>query len=284
MQPFSFLQTVGLLFLSMTLIVSGDTAGKALTAHGFGPFFIAWSRFALGFVMVLPFSGLARSELRVLLDWRLLLRAVLIAATICSILTGLRTEPIANVYGGFFIGPIVSYFLSALLLGERITRTRTVLLLVSFVGVLMVVKPVGGISPGMGFAVLAGCFYGAFLVATRWLGGDFRPRLLLISQLAIGSVLLLPVAAAPFPDFSPGIFALVLASAAASAGGNFLLVIVSRVTPASLVAPLVYSQLIAATLLGLIVFGDFPDAIALAGLTIILVTGLSSLWLADRGR
>ena len=45
------------------------------------------------------------------------------------------------------------------------------LLLVSFVGVLLVVKPGFGMQIGMGFALLAGCFHGSYLVATRSLAG-----------------------------------------------------------------------------------------------------------------
>ena len=64
-----------------------------------------------------------------------------------SILAAVRTEPIANVFGTFFIGPILSYFLSAIFLREPITILRTVLLLAGFCGVVMVVDPRFGLSP-----------------------------------------------------------------------------------------------------------------------------------------
>ena len=162
----------------MSFIVLGDSAGKLMTGGGIAPFFVAWSRFALGALFLLPFCGLKREELVALLDWRLWLRALFIICAICSILTALRTEPIANVFGGFFISPIVSYFMSAWLLKERISYRRTGLLLFSFLGVLLVVKPGFGMTAGMGFAMLAGCCHGSYLVATRWLAGSFRPRFL----------------------------------------------------------------------------------------------------------
>jgi len=52
---------------------------------------------------------------------------------------------------------------------------------------------------------------------------------------------------------------------------------------AGIVAPLVYSQIVAAMLLGLAVFGDWPDGLALAGLSVILITGVAGLRLAGRG-
>lgn len=275
-------QAIAMMLLAMTLIVTGDTAGKLLTAAGFSPFFIGWSRFVLGALLLLPFSGLTRAELPSLLNWRVLLRSVLIACTVSSILSALRTEPIANVFGAFFIGPLISYFLSALVLKERISWVRTILLFVGFSGVVLVVKPGFGMTPGMGFAVLAGTFYGTFLVSTRWLAGEYRPRFLLISQLMIAGVLITPLAIGPIPTLDIRLISLIGISALASALGNLLFVLVSRTTPASVIAPLIYSQLLAATIIGFLVFGDWPDALSLVGLVTIMATGVASFWLAGR--
>lgn len=277
------LRILGMVVFAMTLIVIGDAAGKVLTAQGFNPVFVAWSRFTVAAVVLLPFSGLTAAELRGFLDWRIILRALLIAAGISCILTALKTEPIANVFGGFFVGPIVAFGLSSLLLKERADFSRMVLLLVSFAGVLLVVKPGFGMQIGMGFALLAGCFHGSYLVATRWLAGQYRPRFLLISQLIIGALVLLPFSLGSIPQsIDLAGTGLVLVSALGSAAGNFLLAVANRTTPANVVAPLVYSQLLAATLIGVVVFGDIPDALALMGLAVIVLSGLSSLWLAGR--
>lgn len=279
------IRTLGAVMAAMALIVIGDAAGKLLTQAGAAPFFVAWSRFALAALLLLPICRLQPGELHALRDWRLWLRALLIICAISSILTALKTEPLANVFGGFFIGPVVAYFLSAWLLGERISFARTVFLLISFIGVLLVVKPGFGMTAGMGFAVLAGCFHGSYLVATRWLAGEQRPRFLLLSQLLIGSVVLLPPSlASGWPSLDGFGLTMVLISALGSAFGNYLLVVVNRTTPASVVAPLIYTQLISATAMGFIVFSDVPDALSLLGLGIILTAGLSSLWLAKKGR
>lgn len=284
MSQHSVYKSVAIMFLAMTLIVVGDAVGKILSASGFRPLFIAWARFALGALLVLPFSGLTRAELPNLLDRHVILRACLIVGGISSILTALKTEPIANVYGGFFIGPIISYVLSAILLKEPVTIRRSILLLISFIGVLLVVKPGFGMTAGMGFAILAGSFYGAFLVATRNLAGQYRPRFLLISHLLIGAVVLTPFSIGPVPQITPILASFILISAIASAAGNFLLIVVNRTTPASVIAPLIYIQLLSATVVGALVFSDWPDYFSLIGLLVIMVAGLSSFWLAQRGK
>ncbi|MCO4848459.1 MAG: DMT family transporter [Yoonia sp.] len=282
--PPSLPRVVVMVVMAMVLIVSGDAAAKVLGGHGFDPVFVAWSRFALAAAMIAPFAGLQRSDLAQAKDWRLVLRAMLIVGGIVCILTALRTEDMATVFGGFFVGPIVAYALSAILLREQVTLTRTVLLGLSFVGVLIVVRPGFGMTIGMGFSILAGCFHGSYLVATRWLAGGFRPRFLLLSQLVIGAVVLAPFAVGPLPAISGNAAVLIGISAMGSALGNLLLVLVNRSTPANVIAPLIYSQLVVATVLGVMVFGDWPDGTTLIGLAVIAIAGASSVWFAGRGR
>jgi drug/metabolite transporter (DMT)-like permease len=99
-----------------------------------------------------------------------------------------------------------------------------------------------------------------------------------MSQLLIGSCVLAPFAwAAEMPTVDARLAVLVLVSAMGSAIGNFLLVLANRRAEASLIAPLVYTQLISATVLGVLVFGDWPDALALVGLAVIAASGIGSL-------
>ena len=275
---------VGAIMLaSMTLIVGGDVAAKVLSQNGVSPIFTAWTRFALAALVLLPFSGLTCSDAPALRDPRVWLRALLIMAGICLILTALRTEPVANTFGAFFVGPIVAFALSAVLLKERITPLRSVLLGLSFVGVLLVVKPGFGATVGMGFALLAGVFHGCYVVATRWIAPLYRPRLLLISQLVLGGVILAPFGLAALPDaLTWGALGLVVISAMGSAFGNLLLVTLSKTTPSNVIAPLIYTQLIPATMLGFVVFSDWPDWISFVGLAVIFATGIASLALSRR--
>lgn len=271
------------MFVAMTCIVIGDTAGKLLTQNAISPLFVAWTRFALAGIVLLPFMGLRRSDLPALRNPIVWLRALLVAGGISCILTALETEPIANVFGAFFIGPIVAYVLAVVLLKERITPTRSALLALGFVGVLLVIKPGFGFTPGLGFALVAGALYGSYLTATRAVAPLLRPRLMLISQLLIGTVLLAPLGLTALPDsLTFPFFGLILLSALASAAGNLLLVTLSKTTDSSIIAPLVYVQLISATVLGYLVFGDWPDALSIFGLAIILASGLAGLALARR--
>ncbi|MFQ3183577.1 MAG: drug/metabolite transporter (DMT)-like permease [Alteromonas macleodii] len=266
---------------SMTLIVVGDVAAKSLSQDGIDTIFVAWTRFSLASVVLLPFCGLTRADTPALRDPRVLLRALFIMGGICLILTALRTEPIANTFGAFFVGPVVAYALSGWLLRERITLARTILLGVSFLGVLLVVKPGFGATFGMMFAVLAGIFHGCYVVSTRWIAPLYRPRLLLISQLILGGVLLAPFGLASRPDnINLAAFTLISISALGSAFGNLLLVKLSQTIPSSVIASMIYMQLIPATILGYLIFSDWPDWISFTGLAVIFAAGFASLALS----
>ena len=273
---------IPMILIAMTLIPLGDTAGKLMMADGVSPIFVTWSRVLIGTLCLLPFSGLKLSELSSFYNWRILLRALLFVGAVTSILKAIETESLANVFGAFFIGPIISYFLAALLLKERITKFRSMLLLIGFIGALMVIKPGFGMTRGIGFAVLAGCFYGCMLVANRWLAASFRPRLILISTLIIGTIVLTPFSLGSIPSLDTHLSLLVLLSALSSAIGNLLIIEANRRLPASVVAPFVYTQLIAATFFGYVVFNNLPDKVSLIGLLILLCSGFASFFISKR--
>jgi len=250
--------------------------------QGVSPIFVAWSRALIGALCLLPFSGLRLAELSLFFNWRIILRALLFVGAVTSILQGIKTEPLANIFGAFFIAPILSYFLAALLLKEKITKLRSVLLLIGFVGALMVIKPGFGMTRGIGFAVLAGCFYGCLLVANRWLAGSYRPRFILVSTLIIGTLVMAPFTLDSIPSLNTELSLLILWSALASAIGNLLIIKVNRRLSASVVAPFVYTQLIAATFFGYVVFNTLPDSLSLLGLLILLCSGFASFFISNR--
>ena len=53
--------------------------------------------------------------------------------------------------------------------------------------------------------------------------------------------------------------------------------------PASLLAPFGYTQIVTATIVGLIVFGDLPDGWSFAGIAVIVLSGLY-VWHRERVR
>ncbi len=268
-------RAVLVMFLAMSLIPTGDSAGKLLSGtYETAPIFIAWSRFFIGAILIAPF--VPSSVWSLLRDWRIWLRASTLTGGISCIQMALQVEEFATVFAAFFIGPLVSYVLAIVFLREPVTWMRSSLVFIGFVGVLIVVNPSGETGPGIIWAIAAGCFYGGFLTMSRWLGALASPIEMTFSQLFISTLYLLPFGLMNLPTFSGTIVLLTGVSALFSMLGNLLLIYAYGLAPATRLAPLVYFQLIAAVGLGWAMFGDLPDVWTWMGLTVILTAGLAS--------
>jgi drug/metabolite transporter (DMT)-like permease len=75
-----------IMFMAMSLIPAGDSAGKILTSQmGVAPVFVAWSRFAIGLIILIPFIP---DQTRALFgNWRIWVRAAMICGGIFQLLS-----------------------------------------------------------------------------------------------------------------------------------------------------------------------------------------------------
>ena len=175
-----------------------------------------------------------------------------------------------------FLARLFSCWLAVLLLGETVTRARSALMGLGFLGVMLVVRPSFDMSAGLLWALGAGLFYGAFLTASRWLAPIARPTSLLFTQLFLAAVMMTPFCLTQIPPMTPTPAGLPTASAILSMGGNFLLLFAYARAEAAVLAPFVYLQLVSAVALGWLVFEDLPDTYTWIGLSLIIGAGIAS--------
>ena len=269
------LKAMLIMLVAMSAIPAGDAASKILTSDlGVAPTYVVWTRFLIGGLVILPFTW--RAGLSVWRDWRVWFRAALIGLGISCITRALQLAPLADVFGAFFIGPLVSFVLSVWLLKEWANIIQAVLVLIGFFGVLFIVRPGFEASAGLGWALLAGCTYGAFLTVSRWLTGSVALGGLMITQMVGPVILVSPLVIGQFPEFTPQIAKLTLISALGSMVGNVLMLFAYKMHEASKLAPFVYCQLISAGVWGWLIFGEWPDAWGIAGRALIIVAGCTS--------
>jgi len=263
---------------AMTLIPLGDAFAKlASGVTTYSPAAIAWARFALGAALVLPialFAGVMTG-----LDTRFwtaqVIRGALIASTIVCIITAVSMVPLPDAFGAFFIGPAIATVLAHLVLRELVRGIEWAALAFGFVGVMLIVRPGWGMAEGQLWAISAGLVYGGYLTATRWAAPVGPPLAQLAGQLCVGAVLLLPMAIGELDFAYPQAPGYLFGSGVSSALGNLFAIMAFGMARASLVTPLVYWQLVSATVLGISIFGDVPDALTSAGLAIVIAAGLS---------
>ncbi len=263
-----------------------DTTGKYLSQR-YPVGVLVWARYLVpAIVLGAVLYPRMRSGLVVTARWRLqILRAALLAGVSFLIMGGLRVVPMAEGTSLFFVTPLIVTLLAGPVLGERVTAAHWLLALLGFSGVLLIARPGGNLPPAPVIMLLAGSFlYALYQLATRKLASTERPLTTLYYTAIVGATLssiALPASANSAPPDWPDVM-LILSLGVSGMAGHFLLIRAMAFAPASTLSPLIYVQLVWATLMGWAVFGDLPDASAVGGAAIIVVSGLLSAWLAHR--
>ena len=199
----------------------------------------------------------------------------LVVATICSFFA-LKYLRLTEVTSITFASPLLVALLARPILGERIGAHRLTAVLTGFVGVLVVTRPgVGGLHAAALLAVGAACANALYSLTTRLVAANDASETTLFYTGLVGSLVFLPVT--PFVwawPAAPLTWLLLAALGAFGALGHWLLILAHRRAPASVLAPFFYVQLLWATALGFLVFGETPDRWTLVGGAIVIASGL----------
>jgi drug/metabolite transporter (DMT)-like permease len=175
-----------------------------------------------------------------------------------------------------FATPFLVAIAAGPLLGEWVGWRRWTAIGVGFLGVLVVIRP--GLGGGMQWAALlsvaAAIFYAAYGITTRMVSRTDPSDTTLFFGNLVGVAVMLPVL--PFVWTTPSLTDLAMLAAVGALGsaGHFLLIAAHRRAPASVLSPFIYTQLIWASTLGFLVFGDIPTQWTLVGGAIVVASGL----------
>ena len=272
------LRSVLLLLAALFLFVLLDATAKRLAADYPVPMLV-WARYFVHFVLMTVFLA-PSMRLKLIATTRparqIIRAACLLAVTFLNI-AALQRMPLAETTAIVFAAPLMVTLMAGPLLGERIGALRWVAVVTGFVGVLLIARPGGGlVVEGVALALAAAVSYAAYQILTRQLSPTETPVNMLFYTALVGTgvmTLLLPwYWSGPMPGL---VDALLIASLGIYGGtGHFLLIRAFRDAPVSLLSPILYVQLLWATLIGWFGFGHLPDGLALAGIFTIGGAGL----------
>lgn len=199
----------------------------------------------------------------------------LVAATICSFFA-LKYLRLTEATSITFSSPLIVALLAGPILGERIGGRRLAAVLTGFAGVLVITRPgLGGMHAAALLALGAACANALYSMATRLVAANDPSETTLFYTGLVGSAVFLPVL--PFVwvwPASSSTWLLLAGLGLFGALGHWLLILAHRRAPASVLAPFFYVQLLWATLLGFLVFGESPDRWTLAGGAVVMASGL----------
>jgi drug/metabolite transporter (DMT)-like permease len=221
-------------------------------------------------------QGALRS-LRVLRSWPVSLRIAGEIGGSALFLIAVSALPLANVTAIVQAMPLVLTCGAVLLLGEPVGWRRWLAIAAGFIGVLIIVRPgADGFSQFTLVALLSVGFYAMRDLVTKQIPTQI-PTLFVSFLTTIAVALAGAAFTAVHGDWTvpSAHLLLLLAMAGATTVIGFQCGILAlRVGDVSSVAPMRYSQMLYAMLLGYLVFGDVPDAAMVIGATIIVLSGI----------
>lgn len=230
-------------------------------------------------IVTRPKDEALRDIVRTLHPLMLNFRALIGTMAGLLIVFAFTTIPLAETYALVFLTPVFITILSGAVLKEEISAQRWIGLLLCFAGVLLVVRP--------GFKELELGHLAASICALLASGAAIILRVISQSEkritivgysVAYGLILNGAAIAILGRPFVPPLDALAILALIGLIGGSghVLMIKAAKIAPANLVAPTQYSQIIWAIVLGALFYQEYPDNLALVGMAVVILGGLSN--------
>lgn len=254
-----------------------NTAVKLLAAN-YPAAEITWARFT-GHLIVMLIVFLPRYRWTLLRTRR---PAVQIGRSLAMLFSNLLfvmaigRVPLATASAIGFTSPLIVTALSVPLLKESVGWRRWSAVIVGFAGALMVIRPGSGLhDPAVLLILLSSAAYALYQIGTRWVAQHDNAATGIIFAALFGSLGM--SLAMPFVFVLPhSVWDGLLFSCLGLLGGfgHYLVILAFQSGPAAVIAPLGYVELIGTTILGYLIFGNFPDMWTWIGAGIIIASGI----------
>ena len=198
-----------------------------------------------------------------------------IGSAVCF-LTALYHMPIANATAIIQAIPLAITLAAAMFCGEQVGWRRYSAIAVGFAGVLIIVRPGGeGFTLYSFWAVTAVGFMVLRDLSTRYFSPGV-PSVLVACVTALGTAVFAGAVTLTreWQPMEPHHLGLLCASASFLFVGYLFSILAMRVGAVAVVSPFRYTIMLWAIVMGIVVFGEFPDAWTLTGAAIVVGMGI----------
>ncbi|PLK27714.1 EamA/RhaT family transporter [Novosphingobium sp. TH158] len=273
------------------LLSTGDAVIKSI-AGAWAPTAIAATRYVLG-----------AAGLGLLLAWRegregfampspalQALRGFGVAIATLGFFSAVFLMPLAEATAITFTSPMITALLSALFLGEPARRETWLASVLAFVGMLIVLRPnLAELGLAALLPLLSAIGMSLLMIGNRAVAGKasalasqffvaIMAAPLLVVATFLGTFTSEPRLAVAVPDWT--ILARCAVVAVSASAAHWAIFKGTARAGAAAIAPMTYVQLLVATVLGIVLFNDWPDGPTLFGSALIVGAGL---WLWRAG-
>ena len=206
-------------------------------------------------------------------------RSLILVTEMCVTILAFTLLGLAETHAIFASYPLIIAMLSGPILGEHVGWRRWLAICVGFVGILIILNPGNGIFSPYALVPLAGAIlFALYGLLTRYAGQYDNSSTSFFWTGIVGCIAMTAIGLNFWDPVSQGDWSIMLILSASGMLGHFLLIKCYEVAEASAVQPFAYLQLIWASLIGVIIFGEQITTNVLIGACIIVGAGLFTLW------
>jgi drug/metabolite transporter (DMT)-like permease len=272
-----------LLMIATTLVFATQDGISRHLAGQYNVMMVVMIRYWFFAIFVIAYAARQKQGFRATIQTEQLplqiFRGVLLAAEICVAILAFVYLGLVETHAIFAIYPLMIAALAGPLLGETVGWRRYLAIGIGFAGMLIILRPGATVfSPLSLLAVLSALMFAVYGLLTRYVARKDAAMTSFfwtgvagaVAMTAVGVWFWEPMAG---PDW---IWMGVLSITGAS--GHYLLIRCLEVAEASAVQPFAYLQLVFASIIGVMVFGEALKLNVLIGASIIVIAGLFTIW------
>ena len=257
-------------------VISMDASAKLLSSE-MPLLMVVWGRYLFNFIFIALFffRGDPRDLVRTKRFNLQILRSFLGLSATFTFWGALVFLSLADCVAIVFISPLLVTALSVPLLGEKVGVHRWGAVIMGFIGVMIIIRP------GMGIVHWAVIL--PLITALFWANYQITTRILSRTDSALTTLFYTAAGGLFFTTFAVWLvwvtptfkqwFILAWLGFLGTMG-HYLLIKAFELAPASMLAPFSYTSILWSILLGYVLFGHFPDEWTIAGVVIIIASGL----------
>ncbi|WP_099826607.1 DMT family transporter [Oceaniglobus indicus] len=264
---------VGVAWMLLTgALFVGVTAGVKMVGGRIPAAESAFLRYVLGLVFLIPMlkslmaANLGRADLTLSAA-----RGLVHGFGVILWFFAMTRIPLAEVTAMNYLVPIYVTLGAALFLSEKLAARRIAAVICGLLGALIILRPgLREVTPGhiamLGTTLM---FAASYLLAKRL--ADRLPPLAVVALLSITvTIVLAPFALADWVTPNARELGLLFVIATLATGGHFTMTLAFRAAPIAVTQPVTFLQLVWATLLGALAFGEKVDIWVIVGGVLIL--------------
>lgn len=255
----------GLCFIAVTALVK-------YMGEGIPPAEMAFLRYLLGLVFLVPALGALRQARLTARQWKLFgARGVLHGLGVICWFYAMTRIPIADVTAMNYLSPIYVTIGAALFLGEKLAFRRIAAVILAMIGALIILRPgFREVSSGHFAMIFTAIAFGGSYLTAKVMADEVSPAVVVAMLSIFVTIVLAPFALANWVWPSWWELFLLFLIACFAVGGHYTMTMAFAAAPVTVTQPVTFTQLIWAVLLGYFVFDETVDVWVILGGLVIL--------------